>query len=910
MLPADLPGPHPRGPTDGLPPAAGGTAPGADRDSRPAAATFAAATSVAGGWFRDRSFRLGLIFAAVLAEFATAALLYRVSLGVIDESLHTQARIHAESSASLLNLALATPLAQRDYAVVDDLLQQALAAGGITYLILFDRQERVVASAGWDSRAGLPAPDRPAEESLGARRLDSRIELALAGEPLGVLQYGISLDTIAAARDAMRARATAAALGGAAICSALLFWLGMLLTRDLARLNEASHRLAAGDLGARVTAASHGELGQLAATFNTMADGLEQRIAAYHASEERLALVIRGSSDGFWDWDLNRNTTYFSPRFRELLGYDDEAEFHRDFNFRTSLHPEDRDRAVAAQDAALLEQVGFDQTYRLRCRDGGFRWFRGRGRVSLTAAGQAYRFAGSITDVTAQKAAEEALRESEERLYFAVRGSSDGIWDWDVLNDRYFVSPRYRELLGFGEDDLPDQRQSFLDGLHPEDWARVDEAMRCHFAERRPFDLEYRLRCKDGEYCWFRGRGQAVWDARGRVIRFSGASSDITTQKQAEASIRALLAELQAIQDNLLVGIAFLRDGAIVRGNRHFEELFGFAPGELAGASLGAVFPDQAAWEATRARATKAQAAGGTFGIELQLRRKDASLFWAFLNARALDPASAGGGEVWMFLDVTERRRAEADLTRLNAELEQRVRDRTAELVTANEELEAFSYSVSHDLTAPLRGIDGFSRMLEEDCLAPGDQRARDHVHRIRAGIRRMKQLIDDLLSLSRVTRSEMKREPVDLSAIAAQVIDELRLQQPQRNVETCLAPDLVAAGDASLLRIVLENLLRNAWKFTSRRAAASIRLGALQSEGKPVYFVSDNGAGFDMRYTTKLFGAFQRMHRAADFEGTGIGLAIVHRIIQRHGGRIWAEAVPDQGATFFFTLSQTGTTQ
>ena len=854
-------------------------------------------------WLRNRSFRLRLILVALLAELATAGLLYRLGLDIIDDTVHAQARLHAEQSASLLNLALAAPLAQRDYAAIDELMRHAQGGSGILYLVLLDREHRLVSSVGRDASEALPAPSPTDRRDANTGRYDARLDLMLGGEPLGTLHYGISLDAIEAARAHLRAQAAAAALGGAAVCSVLLFWLGMLLTRDLARLNLASRRLAAGDLGTRVAATSHGELGQLAATFNHMAAALEQRIAACNAGEERLALVIRGSSDGFWDWDLNRNVTYFSPRFRELLGYADEEEFHREFHFKTSLHPDDRDQAVAAQDAALLEQVGFDHTYRLRCRDGDYRWFRGRGRASWNAAGGAYRFAGSITDVTAQKAAEAALRESEERLYFAVRGSSDGIWDWDLLRNRYFVSPRYRALLGYGEDDLPDERQSFLDGLHPDDWTRVDEAMRNHFSRREPFDLEYRLRCKDGEYRWFRGRGQAVWDAQGRVIRFSGASSDIGRQKSAEASIRALLAELQAIQDNLLVGIAFVRDDLVVRGNRRAEELFGFEAGGLAGQRIDVVFPDAAAGEAMRSRA----AAGDPAAVctdELQLKRRDGSLFWAFLNVRPLDAADARGGTVWMFLDVTERRRAQAELTRLNAELEQRVRERTAELIAANEELEAFSYSVSHDLTAPLRGIDGFSRMLEDDCLARTDERARGYVARIRAGIVRMQQLIDDLLALSQVTRSKLKHEPVDLSAIGEQITTELRQVQPQRQVEVCIAAGLTATGDANLLRIALENLLRNAWKFTSRQAPASIQLGVLPSNGKAVYFVRDNGAGFDMRYAAKLFGAFQRMHRASDFEGTGIGLAIVNRIIQRHGGRIWAEAEPNQGATFFFTLS------
>ena len=214
------------------------------------------------------------------------------------------------------------------------------------------------------------------------------------------------------------------------------------------------------------------------------------------------------------------------------------------------------------------------------------------------------------------------------------------------------------------------------------------------------------------------------------------------------------------------------------------------------------------------------------------------------------------------------------------------------------------SYSVSHDLVSPLRAIDGFSRMIEEDYGTLVDARGKGYIDRIRSGTQRMQQLIDDMLALSRVTRNEMKRDTINLSGIATSILNDLKQLQPQRSVATHIALDIFSNGDPNLLRIALENLLRNAWKFTAKHAAPTIEFGTLHEGDKPVYFVSDNGAGFDMTYAGKLFGAFQRMHKPQEFEGTGIGLAIVHRIIQRHGGRIWAEAEPERGATFFFTLT------
>ncbi|WP_298268381.1 ATP-binding protein [Geobacter sp.] len=244
-------------------------------------------------------------------------------------------------------------------------------------------------------------------------------------------------------------------------------------------------------------------------------------------------------------------------------------------------------------------------------------------------------------------------------------------------------------------------------------------------------------------------------------------------------------------------------------------------------------------------------------------------------------------------------------ILRLNAELEERVRERTTELERANRELESFSYSVSHDLRAPLRHMDGFSKALLEDYGDRLDAEARNHLVRIRAGAQRMGRLIDDLLQLADVGRGQLERRPVNLSALAQLIAAELRQGEPEREVTFRIAEGVRAEGDSRLLRVALENLLGNAWKYTGKRAGAVIEFGAEEDEGERVYLVRDNGVGFDMAYAGKLFQPFQRLHRAEEFEGTGIGLATVRRVVERHGGRIWAEGTVGLGASFCFTLGR-----
>ena len=260
-----------------------------------------------------------------------------------------------------------------------------------------------------------------------------------------------------------------------------------------------------------------------------------------------------------------------------------------------------------------------------------------------------------------------------------------------------------------------------------------------------------------------------------------------------------------------------------------------------------------------------------------------------------------------LLLDDLAFRAAEAEAAHrvTQLELERIVVERTRELASANQELEAFSYSVAHDLRAPLRSIDGFSQALLEDYAGKIDAEGRQYLQLIRESAQQMGQLIDDLLTLSRVTQSELHYELVDLTVLARSVLARLQKNEPRRKVELIISEGLMANGDARFLGIVLENLLSNAWKFTGRCPVARIEVSVRQEKGCPVFFVRDNGAGFDMAYVHKLFGVFQRLHSAVEFEGTGIGLAIVQRIVRRHSGRVWAEGEVGRGATVYFALNE-----
>ncbi|HWO56353.1 MAG TPA: PAS domain-containing protein [bacterium] len=373
--------------------------------------------------------------------------------------------------------------------------------------------------------------------------------------------------------------------------------------------------------------------------------------------------------------------------------------------------------------------------------------------------------------------------------------------------------------------------------------------------------------------------------------------------KRAEEEARAAKALAESILENI-PNMVFVKDAKelrFVRFNRAGEALLGYSREQLIGKSDYDFFPpEEADFFTSQDRAVLE--GGQLVDIpEEPIQTKDKQV--RFLHTKKL-PINGPDGKPAYLLgiseDITERKLAEERIRQLNLDLLRRA----SQLEAANKELESFSYSVSHDLRSPLRSLDGFSRALMEDYGAVLDATAVEYLNRIRAAAQRMDELIDALLQLSRFSRQSMHFRPVDVTALGNRIIGELRKQHPERVVETLVDGEMAAHADPRLLAVVLQNLLGNAWKYTSRRSVAHVHFGVRRDGPAPVFFIRDDGAGFDMEYSDKLFGAFQRLHSADEFEGTGIGLATVQRIIARHGGRVWAEAAVGAGATFYFTLS------
>jgi PAS domain S-box-containing protein len=594
---------------------------------------------------------------------------------------------------------------------------------------------------------------------------------------------------------------------------------------------------------------------------------------------------------------------------------------------------------------ARLDQTGTFQNLELAMRAHG----GAERRVDLAV--QVIRLAGEscslsiLIDITERKRAEEALRFHETVLRETGRIAKVGGWSFEVPDGAGYWTEEVARIHDLDPDD-PVSREQGLRYYRGESRQRIEVAVRAAMEQGEPYDLELEITTARGRRKWVRTIGHPVLEA-GRVVRVRGSFQDITERKQAErrlatqAAIGRVLAEAATLGEatpRILQALCESEDwqfGAIweidaTDGRLHCIELWsqpGFTPAEeLVEATRKLSFgPGEGlpgrVWQSREVALIADVAENGNYlraGVAGRAGLHSALAFPIlsagevtgvidFLAAEihAVDEHLTGlfeliGRQVGLYV---QRRRAEMQVHALNAELEDRVLRRTAELETANKELEAFSYSVSHDLRAPLRAIDGFAQALAEDYGPQLPEGGARYVQLIQRGAQRMGRLIDDLLRLSRLSRQPLNRRPVSMEKLAAEVWAELAPERGARAIEFVAGPMPDAEGDATLLRQIWANLLSNAVKYSGRCAAARIEIGAAPAGGEPVYFVRDNGAGFDMRYAHKLFGVFQRLHRAEEYPGTGVGLAIVHRMVQRHGGRVWAEGAVGRGATFHFTL-------
>lgn len=513
---------------------------------------------------------------------------------------------------------------------------------------------------------------------------------------------------------------------------------------------------------------------------------------------------------------------------------------------------------------------------------------------------------GFATDISERKRAEEIIKESEQNLKQAQRYAHIGSWVWNVKTNQLQWSDEMFRIFGIDKQTFTGDLQDVISAsIHPDDREKVAVSNQSVIDHGKPLPLEYRIIWPNGSiHVVWAEAGELILDKDNTVSLLKGTVQDITERKRLEEVLtrseeknRLLISQMHqglAVHEIILDGNGKPVDYRFLDINESFERLTGLKAENIIGKTVLEVMPGtEKSWIE---KYGKVALTGEP--IEFEDFSKELNKYYGIVAYSPLPNQFAV-----ILSDITERKRIETEIRKLNEDLEQRVAARTIQLVAANKELEAFSYSVSHDLRAPLRGIDGWSLALKEDFENKLDDKGNLYINRVRSEIQRMGQLIDGLLLLSRVTRMETNQTTLNLSNMVRIISSRISEENPNKKYTIKIKPDLLDRGDNELLQIVFTNLLDNAFKFSSKVPAPCIEFGRKMNNGIPTYFIKDNGAGFDMNYSKNLFGAFQRMHRQTDFPGTGVGLATVQRIINRHNGRVWADAAVGEGATFFFTL-------
>ncbi len=585
-----------------------------------------------------------------------------------------------------------------------------------------------------------------------------------------------------------------------------------------------------------------------------------------------------------------------NDKFCEMTGYSREEALRMSTSEITA--PE-RTEGALRDKASLMsgETSSYSVEKRIRRRDGSWIWVALSVAALPDAEGNPDLLIATYQDINLRRLTEERLRAiiaAEPECVATV--SPEG-----VLLDMNPAGLRMLEAADFGEM----LSRPFLSLVAPR-FRRAFVRLQRRVLAGESAMLEFEAEGLAGTRRWLEIHAAPLYDASGKIAALLGIARDVTEQRSAREALAAERKLLRTVIDNLPDRIR-AKDRSLRYVMANLSWMQARVPGRSESGIIGLrnadLFPPDLAAFYDEEDLRVIQSGQPSRPREIIDGDPDNPRWFVTTKLPLLDAGRNVIGLVAIGRDVTDFKRRSLEVERLNAVLEARVAERTAQLTTANEELEAFASSVSHDLRAPLRQIDGFAALLLEDCAAQLDDTGKGYLARIRAAVSRMGGLIEDLLRLSRVTRAELRLARIDLSGIAGGIADELQREHPHRRVSFRIQPGLHADADPGLLQAALANLISNAWKFSGNRQEAVIEFGATERDGVTTYFVRDNGAGFDMRHAGRLFGAFQRLHSEKEFPGTGIGLAIVRRVVRRHGGEIRAESAVGGGATFYFTL-------
>jgi len=625
-------------------------------------------------------------------------------------------------------------------------------------------------------------------------------------------------------------------------------------------------------------------------------------------SQRHLHHALKAGKTGTWEWDLVTNEVTWSPGVEAIFGME-PGSFQGTYEaYRKLIHPDDLPVIESAIERTITESVPYYVEHRLVYPDGSTHWLNGQGEIYRDESGSPIRMIGTVQDITARKKSEAELLESQQKLTMHLQRTPLGVIDHNPDAKIIEWNPAAETIFGYSREEVVGKSALGLivtDTVKPQ----IEQAWQALLSQQGGHKKTNENITKDGRTIICEWYNTPLFDDKGKVIGVSSLVQDITDRVRAQEELekhRLHLEELvksrtEEIHEQALTidqvndsVVTTDLDGIVKSWNKGAVKMFGINATQAIGKNISFVYPDDQ-HDFLFKQILPQLKKKGELETEVEMQRKNGERFFALLSLSVKhDLQGNPSGFIGYTIDISERKNTENKILRQQKALE-----------AANKELEAFSYTVSHDLRSPLRAIDGFSKVLFEDYYDLLDDEGKHSFQRIRKNAQRMADLIDDLLQLSRLGRQQLRKMPVNLSLMAQDIIQKHEHENPRHHITIDIEDNLNAEGDPGLLHIALDNLISNAWKYTSKTASPKIQFYRTELNGTMTFCVKDNGVGFDMSYANKLFGAFQRLHSPDEFSGNGIGLATVSRIINRHGGGIWAEGAVNKGATFFFTLNE-----